>query len=138
MSYNHSNNIQLIGRLGAEPKTYQGDNSAFTILSIAENRARFDKETGAWQVLEPHWFDVFCFSPLDKKAYQLKKGDEIKISGTLKPVKHLVDGKNISSIVVHAKKIWKLAALSEKDWMDQVPDFDSVDNSDLSAIKPSN
>jgi len=137
MSYNYSNNVQIIGRLGAEPKNLQGNGSTFTIISIAENRARFDQASKSWQVLDANWFDVFCFGELETKAGFLKKGDEIKISGILKPVKHVVDGKNISSVVITAKRLWKISPLKETSWEDNIPDFDSDEEINFDVKKTS-
>jgi len=80
----NNNTVTLIGNLGEDPKSYTKDKGSYVRLSIATTDSYKDKSTGAWMKRKPVWHTVFVnFEKLQQEALQYKKGDRVKITGSL-------------------------------------------------------
>lgn len=117
--------VRIEGRLGNDPESYTAGDSKFTVLSIAENRSRWDKEKKEWAQLETYWFDVICFGPVGDRAKLLKKGESINLLGYLKPREESIGSKKIRTISIFANKIQKVVPIMSSQPTDNLPNFDS-------------
>ena len=118
MKFNESNYVQIIGKLGNDPEGVSTDKSSFSIISIAENRSKYNRETKTWESLKPNWFDVLCFDGLGDLVKQLKTGDEVFISGSLSPVAKVINGKKITSLSIIARSVRKVIAFTRQSKID--------------------
>lgn len=116
---------RIEGNLGNDPESKTTEKSTFTILSIAENKSKFNKETNSWEKLEPDWFPVLCFGKLGERAMLLKKGDQVCIDSVVSPTTIEVEGKKIKTLNISARKIQKIARLQSSAQEDNIPTFDS-------------
>lgn len=125
MSYRKSNFVKIVGRLGKDPSEGKSEKASFVSLSIAQNRARFNEETKSWEILDPNWFNVLCFDKVIDAAKTLKKGDEVTVFGTLKPIKQKLNSKNVSSLAIIADRLSKTEKSKENTFIKNLPDFNS-------------
>ena len=117
---------RIEGNLGNDPEIKSTEKSNFTVLSVAKNRSRFNKENKTWESLEPDWFTVVCFGSLSERAKLLKKGDEVVIDARLSPVTKDINGTKVKTINLSARKIQKIAHLKGTSQIDDgLPDFHS-------------
>ena len=80
----NNNTVILIGNLGEDPKQYTKNGKSFIRLSLATTDSYKSKSTGAWMKRKPVWHTVFVsFQNLQETALGFKKGDRIKITGSL-------------------------------------------------------
>ncbi|MEL6821475.1 MAG: single-stranded DNA-binding protein [Calditrichota bacterium] len=89
----NNNTVILIGNLGEDPKTYHNDKGNYVVIRLATTDSYKDEDLGAYVNKEPVWHSVFAFgSNVQGYARNFKKGDRIKITGSLSYRKHqLVD-----------------------------------------------
>ncbi len=80
---NLSNSVQLIGHLGADPKTHKFDNGNVKVsFSMATNDYYRDKN--GEKVEETEWHNIVAFGKTGEIADKfLKKGSEVILSGKL-------------------------------------------------------
>lgn len=115
---------RLEGNVGNDPETKTTEKSTFTLLSIAENKSKFNKESNLWEKLDPEWFTVICFGKLGEKAKLLKKGDTVSIDARLSPITKEINGKKIKTINLSARKIQKIVHINGSSQIgDGLPDF---------------
>lgn len=80
----NNNTLILIGNLGQDPATYTRDGKPFTRLSIATTDSYKDRSTGTWKQRKPIWHTVFInLEKAQEAAQQFKKGDRVKLTGSL-------------------------------------------------------
>lgn len=80
----NNNTVILIGNLGEDPKTYTKSEGTYIRLSIATTDSYKDQNTGAWMNRKPVWHTVFVSSSkVQELALKYKKGDRVKITGSL-------------------------------------------------------
>ena len=79
-----NNTLILIGNLGQDPATYTRDGKSFTRLSLATSNSYKDRKTGAWKHGKSIWHTVFInLEKAQEAAQQFKKGDRVKVTGSL-------------------------------------------------------
>lgn len=89
-----NNTIILIGNLGEDPKTHIRNGNIFVRLSLATTDSYKNAETGAWMKRKPVWHTVFINSKtVQKYALRFRKGDRIKVTGSLSYRKTTVSAK---------------------------------------------
>ena len=75
------NRVQLIGNLGADPKSIAGkDGQSFVTATLATNESF--KQNDEWQT-RVEWHQLVLFGQLTKVAEYLKKGSHIYLEGKL-------------------------------------------------------
>ncbi len=117
--------VRIEGRLGNDPESYRNGDTNFTVLSVAENRSRWDRDKKEWIDLQTYWFDVLCFGRTGDKARMLKKGDSISLEANLKPREENIGNKKIRTISIFAKNIKKVVPITNEPIADGLPDFHS-------------
>ncbi|HAT1795735.1 TPA: single-stranded DNA-binding protein [Legionella pneumophila] len=76
------NRVQLIGNLGAAPKSITGkDGQSFVTAALATNESF--KQNDEWQT-RVEWHQLVLFGKLTKVAEYLKKGSQIYLEGKLR------------------------------------------------------
>ncbi|HHS3073603.1 single-stranded DNA-binding protein [Legionella septentrionalis] len=76
------NRVQLIGNLGADPKSITGkDGQSFVIATLATNESF--KQNDEWQT-RVEWHQLVLFGKLTKVAEYLKKGSQVYLEGKLR------------------------------------------------------
>lgn len=76
------NRVQLIGNLGADPKSIPGkDGQSFVTTTLATNESF--KQNDEWQT-RVEWHQLILFGKLTKVAEYLKKGSQIYLEGKLR------------------------------------------------------
>ena len=96
------NKVQLIGNLGADPKSIAGkDGQSFVTATLATNESF--KQNEEWKT-RVEWHQLVMFGKITKIAEYLKKGSQVYIEGKLRS-NHWTDGDGNSrqslSIVVN-------------------------------------
>ncbi|KTD27477.1 single-stranded DNA-binding protein [Legionella israelensis] len=83
------NKVQLIGNLGAEPKTITSQNGqSFVTATLATNESF--KQNDEWQT-RVEWHQLVMFGKLTKVAEYLQKGSQVYVEGKLRS-NHWTDG----------------------------------------------
>jgi len=78
------NKVTLLGVVGADPRTSEGDGGPTAVLQLAINRAKRDRKTGAF-VKTTDWHTVVTEGKLATVvAKYVRKGDRVYIEGTLR------------------------------------------------------
>lgn len=113
---NNNNYVSLVGNLGADPKEINHNDKIFYVLSLAQT---FSTQNGD----KTNWFDVGVFGEQIKMINHLKKGDFVRVEGSISTVKKNIEGKNISQIKISAKSVLKINKISRADFVQDVPDF---------------
>lgn len=76
------NRVQLIGNLGADPKSITGkDGQFFVTVTLATNESF--KQNNEWQT-RVEWHQLMLFGELTKVAEYLKKGTQVYLEGKLR------------------------------------------------------
>ncbi|HFL2716122.1 TPA: single-stranded DNA-binding protein [Legionella pneumophila] len=76
------NRVQLIGNLGADPKSIIGkDRQSFVTATLATNESF--KQNDEWQT-RVEWHQLVLFGKLTKVAEYLKKGSKVYLEGKLR------------------------------------------------------
>ncbi|ARG97092.1 single-stranded DNA-binding protein [Legionella micdadei] len=76
------NRVQLIGNLGADPKSITGKNGqSFVTATLATNESF--KQNDEWKT-RVEWHQLILFGKLSKVAEYLKKGSQIYLEGKLR------------------------------------------------------
>ncbi|KTD25073.1 single-stranded DNA-binding protein [Legionella maceachernii] len=76
------NRVQLIGNLGADPKSIIGKNGqSFVTATLATNESF--KQNDEWKT-RVEWHQLILFGRLSKVAEYLKKGSQIYLEGKLR------------------------------------------------------
>lgn len=76
------NRVQLIGNLGADPKSIIGKNGqSFITATLATNE--LFKQNDEWKT-KVEWHQLLLFGKLSKVAEYLKKGSQIYLEGKLR------------------------------------------------------
>ncbi|HGO6800100.1 TPA: single-stranded DNA-binding protein [Legionella pneumophila] len=76
------NRVQLIGNLGADPKSITGkDGQSFVIATLATNESF--KQNDEWQT-RVEWHQLVLFGKLTKVAEYLKKSSQVYLEGKLR------------------------------------------------------
>ncbi|CZO58632.1 single-stranded DNA-binding protein [Legionella pneumophila serogroup 1] len=76
------NRVQLIGNLGADPKSIIGkDGQSFVTATLATNESF--KQNDEWQT-RVEWHQLVLFGKLTKVAEYLKKGSQVYLEGKLR------------------------------------------------------
>lgn len=76
------NRVQLIGNLGADPKSITGkDGQSFVTATLATNESF--KQNDKWQT-RVEWHQLILFGKLTKVAEYLKKGSQVYLEGKLR------------------------------------------------------
>ncbi|HAU0261034.1 TPA: single-stranded DNA-binding protein [Legionella pneumophila] len=76
------NRVQLIGNLGADPKSITGkDGQSFVTATLATNESF--KKNDEWQT-RVEWHQLVLFGKLTKVAEYLKKGSQVYLEGKLR------------------------------------------------------
>ncbi|HAU0843164.1 TPA: single-stranded DNA-binding protein [Legionella pneumophila] len=76
------NRVQLIGNLGADPKSITGkDGQSFVTAALATNESF--KQNDEWQT-RVEWHQLMLFGKLTKVAEYLKKGSQVYLEGKLR------------------------------------------------------
>lgn len=81
-----NNSVELLGHLGADPKSYDKNGKVFIVLNIATSDSYAIEENGEtkWKERDPVWHDVLVFRPTAAHyTRELKKGDRVRISGEI-------------------------------------------------------
>lgn len=81
-----NNSVQLLGHLGADPKSHDKNGKVFIVLNVATQDSYPTEEKGEtkWHERETVWHDVLVFRPTAAHfARELKKGDRVRISGEI-------------------------------------------------------
>lgn len=74
-------NLEVIGRIGQDPKCQTLNDGRFAInFSVCDNVRTTDKSTGEIKEF-PQWFSVSYFTRSDKVLQYLKKGVQVYVSG---------------------------------------------------------
>ena len=77
------NHVQLIGNLGADPKSITGKNGqSFVTATLATNESF--KRNDEWKT-RVEWHQLLLFGKLSKVAEYLKKGSQIYLEGKVIP-----------------------------------------------------
>lgn len=82
-----SANISINGRLGRDPETkFANSGTVITHLSVVSNTRK--NVNGEWRDADTSWWDVKAFSALGEAVTEeLRKGDLVTITGTIKQTK---------------------------------------------------
>ncbi|ADG24318.1 single-stranded DNA-binding protein [Legionella pneumophila] len=76
------NRVQLIGNLGADPKSIAGkDGQSFVTTTLATNESF--KQNDEWQT-RVEWHQLVLFGKLTKVTEYLKKGSQVYLEGKLR------------------------------------------------------
>lgn len=76
------NRVQLIGNLGADPKSITGkDGQSFVTATLATNESF--KQNDEWQT-RVEWHQLILFGKLTKVAEYLQKGSQVYLEGKLR------------------------------------------------------
>lgn len=76
------NRVQLIGNLGADPKSITGKNGqSFVTATLATNE--LFKQNDEWKT-KVEWHQLLLFGKLSKVAEYLKKGSQVYLEGKLR------------------------------------------------------
>ncbi|AMQ28965.1 TPA: single-stranded DNA-binding protein [Legionella pneumophila] len=76
------NRVQLIGNLGADPKSITGkDGQSFVTATLATNESF--KQNDEWQT-RVEWYQLVLFGKLTKVTEYLKKGAQVYLEGKLR------------------------------------------------------
>jgi len=76
------NKVQLIGNLGAEPKTITSQNGqSFVTATLATNESF--KQNEEWKI-RVEWHQLVMFGKLTKVAEYLQKGSQVYVEGKLR------------------------------------------------------
>ena len=90
-----SNQFTIKGKLGSDPKQHStADNQAMAFFSVAVSNDFIDRETHQWVEKDPTWLEVTAFSHVADKAIKLKKGDTVRVFGSLTQRKQSIDTVN--------------------------------------------
>ncbi|HAT1770934.1 TPA: single-stranded DNA-binding protein [Legionella pneumophila] len=76
------NRVQLIGNLGADPKSITGKDGQFFVTAALATNESF-KQNDEWQT-RVEWHQLVLFGKLTKVAEYLKKGSQIYLEGKLR------------------------------------------------------
>lgn len=75
------NEVNLIGRLAADPKMYETSTKILTFTIAYEDRYKKDEE---WKT-HVNWIDIVCFGSLaERNISKIAKGDLVAITGSLR------------------------------------------------------
>jgi single-stranded DNA-binding protein len=113
---NNNNYVSLVGNLGSDPKEINHNDMIFYVLSLAQT---FTTQNGD----KTNWFDVAVFGESIKMVTHLKKGDFIRVEGSISTVKKTIESKIITQIKISAKSISKIIKINKADFAQDVPDF---------------
>ena len=113
---NNNNYISLVGNLGSDPKEINHNDKIFYILSLAQTFSTQNSD-------KTNWSEVAVFGESIKLITDLKKGDFIRVEGSISSVKKSIEEKNISQIRISAKNILKIIKINKPDFAKDVPDF---------------
>jgi single-stranded DNA-binding protein len=119
--------VKIEGFLGNDPDVGSSDKSQYSILNIAENRRRFNRELDQFESLDPNWFSVFCFGKNLEVSKNLKKGDLVDIEASLIPKAENVNDKTVNTLKLRAERIRKIELIKKNGAGESTPDFYSPD-----------
>lgn len=87
-------NLEIIGRIGQDPKSMTLNDGRFCIsFSVCDNVRTTDKTTGEIKEF-PQWFSVSYFTKSDKVLQYLKKGVQVYVSGDFRIEEYRSDQSN--------------------------------------------
>lgn len=112
------NSVNLIGRLGQDPKI--DDEQKWAAFSLALNRAYRD---GKGELVEhTDWINVVAFNGLVRSTARLSKGDRVGIEGRLRSRVYEKDGERRTAVEVVAERIHFLNVKSLAEGEEQGPE----------------
>lgn len=108
------NKVLLVGRATSDTKLMLSKKeTAFCMLTIANNRNYKDKDTGEWKK-QTNFINVQITGKLAENVCdRIKKGTGLYIEGYISSYKRDINGKNITQTVVRAYNV-KLLTLTEE------------------------
>lgn len=108
------NKVQLIGNVGAEPKTITGQNGqSFVPATLATNESF--KQNDEWKT-RIEWHQLLMFGKLTKVAEYLQKGSQVYVEGKLRSNQWThSDGKTRHSLSVAVNNIQLLGQSKPAD-----------------------
>lgn len=101
------NQVVIKGRLAFDATRREWNGLAIFSCRVCNNNAYYDKKTKAWKE-DPIFIDVSQFEPKDESLFDLRKGEMVFVTGSLRQKEYEKDGQKKKDTYIKADSVLRI------------------------------